>query len=562
MTIRGPELASPTPAEVVGTVDVVRRRRRPSGEPPPLPRPLRRSGRFWVVMATLVAAGWVVVFASPAGSALQRVELQLMHEVEALRRDGLTAVALAAHALGSQWTIRVLGWSALLVMLLTRRWRHLLVYLGAAVAIEVVSRPLTLIIQRPRPLGVEILGDWHGFSHPSHPVMVLASVLVVLAYGVATPGVFRRSVEVGGTAAIAVLGGARVYLGADYPTDVAVGAILGVAVPTLLFRLACPESVFPVTYRRGRTAHLALTPERVAAIRAALQDQLGVVVRHVEPFGQAGSAGSTPLRIAVAGDAGTTHLFAKLYAANHLRADRWYKLWRALLYGRLEDEAPFESVRRLVQHEDYVLRVMRDAALPVPEPFGFVEITPEREYLLVTEFLVGARESDAAAMDTGLIDDGLLLVRRLWDAGLAHRDIKPANVMVREGRVVLIDAAFSQVRPSPWRQAVDLANMMMVLALRSDPAIVYERALRLFSPHDIAEAFAATSQATRPSLRKLFRGGEHDLLREFRALAPPHPKIKVQRWSTRRVVLTVRVAAVVLLSLVLLREQLMLAGLL
>ena len=57
---------------------------------------------------------------------------------------------------------------------------------------------------------------------------------------------------------------------------------------------------------------------------------------------------------------------------------------------------------------------------------------------------------------------------------------------------ILIDVAFVQVRPSPWRQAVDLANMMLVLAVRTDAERVYERALRFFTPDEIAEAFAAT----------------------------------------------------------------------
>ena len=42
--------------------------------------------------------------------------------------------------------------------------------------------------------------------------------------------------------------------------------------------------------------------------------------------------------------------------------------------------------------------------------------------------------------------------------GSAHRDIKPANLLVRDGQVFLIDAFFVQVRPSPWRQAVDLGE--------------------------------------------------------------------------------------------------------
>ena len=40
-------------------------------------------------------------------------------------------------------------------------------------------------------------------------------------------------------------------------------------------------------------------------------------------------------------------VFAKLYTKGHVRADRWYKLWRTILYGSLEDEHPFQSVRRL-----------------------------------------------------------------------------------------------------------------------------------------------------------------------------------------------------------------------
>jgi hypothetical protein len=85
----------------------------------------------------------------------------------------------------------------------------------------------------------------------------------------------------------------------------------------------------------------------------------------------AGSAGSTPLRITVKGDP-PAQLFGKLYARSHLRADRWYKLGRELLYGRLEDEKPFNTVRRLVQQEDYALRLCRDARLPSPAPYGFV----------------------------------------------------------------------------------------------------------------------------------------------------------------------------------------------
>ena len=142
-----------------------------------------------------------------------------------------------------------------------------------------------------------------------------------------------------------------------------------------------------------------------------------------------------------------------------------------------------------------------------------------------------------AEVDDAIIDQGLLLVRRLWEAGLAHRDIKPANLLVRDGRLLLIDSAFTEVRPSPWRQAVDLANMMLVLALRSDAAHVYERAVRYFSVDEIAEAFAATRGLTMPSqLRHMMRAEGRDLHAEFKRLLPyPVQPIAIQRWTMRRI---------------------------
>ena len=144
-----------------------------------------------------------------------------------------------------------------------------------------------------------------------------------------------------------------------------------------------------------------------------------------------------------------------------------------------------------------------------------------------------------------MIDDALAIVTRLWNAGLAHRDIKPANVMVQDGAVRLIDVSFAQVRPSPWRQAVDLANMMLVLALHSTPELVYERARLRFSADEISEAFAASRGVTLPSqLRRRVREDGRDLLERFRELAPPRLPVAIQRWSFRRIGLMAWVALV------------------
>jgi hypothetical protein len=121
--------------------------------------------------------------------------------------------------------------------------------------------------------------------------------------------------------------------------------------------------------------------------------------------------------------------------------------------------------------------------------------------------------------------------------------------MVRPGELLLIDVAFVQVRPSPWRQAVDLGNMMLVLAVRTDPDRVYRRALHYFTPDELAEAFAATRGVASPTqLRAFMKRDPRDLLAAFRALAPPSKPIVLQRWSIRRVSLACAILLATLIA--------------
>jgi hypothetical protein len=114
--------------------------------------------------------------------------------------------------------------------------------------------------------------------------------------------------------------------------------------------------------------------------------------------------------------------------------------------------------------------------------------------------------------------------------------------MVRSGELLLIDVCFAQVRPSPWRRAVDLGNMMLVLAVRTGPDRVYRQALAYFAPDELAEAFAATRGVASPTqLRAFVKRDPRDLLGTFRTLAPAPEPIALQRWSIRRVGLAVAI---------------------
>ncbi|HEX5950721.1 MAG TPA: RIO1 family regulatory kinase/ATPase [Actinomycetota bacterium] len=527
-------------------------RRRPSGEAPPLPHELGRTGRIWLLLALYFALAIVIAMSyGPFRRAAEALDTALLRAFANIRTPWLTDTALVVSALVSRWTIRILRWATIGTLLVFRRWRHLVVFLGAIVAVEIVAYQLALAIARPRSFDVRILTDWNGYSMPSRPVVSIAITLIGIAYSLIVPGRSRYVAKWAIAGALATLWVSRVYLGVDQPSSALFGAVLGVALGVTAFRWFAPNDAFPVSYRRGKTAHLDVGGRRGEAIVRAVRDQLDLDIVQIRPIGLEGSGGSTPLRLRVREQDGRErYVFAKLYARSHVRADRWYKAGRTILYGALEDEAPFHGVRRFVEYEDYTLRLLEDYGLPTPEPYGIVEITPEREYMIVMEFFDGAVELGEADVDERVIDEGLRLVRDMWNAGLAHRDVKPANLMVQDGRLRLIDVFFVQVRPSPWRQAVDLANMMLVLALRSDAPTVYRRALAYFSDDEIAEAFAATRGVASPTqLRASLKRDGRDLLGEFRALAPARPPVRIQRWSLRRIVLTIGVAIAAFVAL-------------
>ena len=494
-----------------------RRQRRPTGAPPPLPHPVTITTTAWLVLTAVALAGaFVATQHTPWLRVDDRASTWLLRQLAGMRTPWLTDVANGIKAAGTGW-IPVLGVSVVALTMIFRRWRHLLVFMGSVLFLEIVGTMIYHALSRPRPYGVPIITSWAGYAGTSPPVAVLTIFLMGIVYCLAVPGRARSYTKAAAAAMAAVFALARLYLGVDHPDDVLLGAVLAVAIAVTAFRYFTPNEVFPVAYRRGRAAHVDVTGKRGAAIRQAMRDQLGLQVAEIKPVGLASSAGSTPLRLEVEGGP-EQFLFAKLYTKGHVRADRWYKLWRTILYGSLEDEVPFKSVRRLVTYEDYVLRLLDDIGVRTARPYGIVEITPEREYLLVTEFFAGAVEIGEADIDDTVIDQGLLLIRKLWDAGIAHRDIKPGNLMVRSGELLLIDVAFAQVRPSPWRQAVDLGNMMLVLAIRSSPQRVYQRALAYFTPDELSEAFAATRGVASPTQ-----------LRAFMKKRPPRPAGRVPR---------------------------------
>jgi hypothetical protein len=512
------------------TREARRLHRRPSGEPPPLPKPAWWPKYVAMLIGTVVLGAllaWWYGSSPPDAGALRWLADH--------RTDTLTSIARAFSRLATPSAILILRLVLVVVLVVYKRWRHLAVAVVGFFLMDVIVSQLSVDLPVP---DVEVLvapggGIYHfpAYGVASFSITLWAMVVTLAPAGAAR---LRAGYAALGLGLLVVL--SRAYLGTTYPIAGLYSLGLGFCLAATLLGWLAPDEIFPVSYRRGgNAAHLELEGARSEAIVRAMRDQLGIEVTSLKPFGDEGSGGSTPLLMTTSDG---TRLFGKLLATSHVRADRWYRIGRTILYGRLEDETSFSSVRRLIAYEDYALRLLDDMGFTVAHSYGIVELTPNREYMLVTQFFEGAETLGHAEVNDEVIDGGLALVRRLWDSGLAHRDIKPANLLVVEGELQVIDVSGLEIRPSPWREAVDLANMMLVLALKSDPDRVYERALGSFTPDEIGEAFAsARGMAIPTELQRHLKQDDRPLAARFKELAPPHHAISIQRWSWRRIAL-------------------------
>ncbi len=289
------------------------------------PRRIEPSSKLYVVLAGAASALAVGLSIRPVLAMVTAADLAILRVLAALRVSALTTVTQGLQALGSRWTVAIVAWTTIAVLLAFRRFHHLAAYLLVVLGGSLLISTVAAEVGRMRPAEVEILGRWSGYSDPSQPLAELALVLAGVTYTLLPRAQWRRWGKVGAAASLGCLAAAGLYLGVDHPTDVIGALVMGWAVPVVAFRLAVPDDVFPVTYQRGRRAHLDVGGRRGEAIIRALDHQLGLDVVTVEPFGLEASSGSTPLRLRARTDGGEdgTTLFAKLYARSHLRSDRW-----------------------------------------------------------------------------------------------------------------------------------------------------------------------------------------------------------------------------------------------
>jgi hypothetical protein len=189
-----PEVAGPT-RPVTHRARPSRRRRRPSGEAPPLPHHLQTSGVGWLVALVVLVVLSIMVFGGGLrGPAVTVTVLDdaIVRWLAGLDAPGLQGTWQALAFLGSWWVINTVGFGLVLALLALRRFRHLILALIVAQLLTTISENVVgSSAHRPRPFGVVIGTSWGGWALPSS-VMHLAATLVVALYTLVPEGRWRQ----------------------------------------------------------------------------------------------------------------------------------------------------------------------------------------------------------------------------------------------------------------------------------------------------------------------------------------------------------------------------------
>ena len=120
-------------------------RRRPSGARPPLPKNLRGAARFWLVMISLLVVAPFLGLGAAAGSGsyVGQINDAARKLFEPAHSAGLTGVTGAVSLLGSVWTLGIVRLAACAVLVMFRRWQHLLAFAGSVLVVGWVVHATT-----------------------------------------------------------------------------------------------------------------------------------------------------------------------------------------------------------------------------------------------------------------------------------------------------------------------------------------------------------------------------------------------------------------------------------
>jgi undecaprenyl-diphosphatase len=318
-----------------------------------------------------------------------------------------------------------------------------------------------------------------GLAFPATHVAVAAAMATVAGPYLSRPN--RRLAWWG----VALIGVARVYVGAHFPIDVVGGVAVGWAIGSLVqLCLGAPHGL-PTASNVRRS-----------------------MVRH----GQADAA-VTPVASSVPGTGlfrvecdGGTSLVAKVMGRDQPEADWLYRVWRLIAFRELDDAATGRSPLMRAEHEAYLLLLAQRAGLRVPDVI-VTESIGDDEALLLRNWVDGRRLADLAAAEVS--DAALVDLWRQLDgfhaAGIALGSLRLTDVVVDErDEVWVVDLGTGQAGADADDKARDIADVSALLDQLVGPTRAVDTAAKVLTTDQLREGLRLVQPlALSPPTRRL-----------------------------------------------------------
>lgn len=437
----------------------------------------------------LIAAGTLV--GALARSTIRGVELDLLELVGRLPdpfEDLLVAIA--------QLFTRVIPTVALVMLLVTRRWRVALLLVLAGVLADVAMGAVdVLLFDRDLEELVALLRaeqDVGGGSPTSHVVASMTAIVTVVAPWSGRR--WRRALwwAVGLVVLLRLLSVTQPAF--DVVVAVGVGMVVGSAL-LLLF---------------GSPSHEPHPAELVDGLEAA-----GISPRRIER--RPGSGSALRYRVVDEVDGGERELEVTLRTPDERDADLLARVFRRLRYADDEVELGYRRVERRIEHEALALTLAERHGVRVPQLVS-IGGTERGAAFLVTE-----ADGDRPASDDDLRSPEFL--ERLWRllgelhaAGVAHRRLEFDSLRVdADGEPMLRAFHRSHIAPSPRERARDVAGLLTETAIVVGPEVAVRAAVDALGPEPVVDSLRMLQPLALPSSTRERAKATKSLLDELRS---------------------------------------------
>ncbi|MBC7708213.1 flippase-like domain-containing protein [Polaromonas sp.] len=276
------------------------------------------------------------------------------------------------------------------------------------------------------------------FGFPSGHSTFSAACATILYYQVAPR--YRKYILL----VVLMVGLSRMYLGAHFPLDVLGGWALGALVGSALVLIAGISK--PSLSATKLKVYLKRRGYAIKSLRYANVD----------------ARGSRPVFIIL--EDGQQY-FAKIFGKHEHAADWLFKIYRFFRYKNLRAEEPYVNSRRNIELEAFATLWAKQAGVRAAKIIDTIKIG--KLWILIQEQVPNSKPlSSVKNLKQTVLDDAWRQVKILHDSNMAHRDLRAANLLVdTKGQVWLIDFGFAEVSPNKQRLSMDIAELLMSMAL-------------------------------------------------------------------------------------------------